>query len=66
MPALESARQGALRIAERRSTAQKCTTVGVPNADISREVLWVRDSAMSTITTNCNPVNAAADDPTMT
>src|SRR5882724_2814982 len=58
--------QGALRIADTSSTAQKCTIVGVPNALISLAVLCFRDSAMRAITTNCNPVNAAPEEPTMT
>jgi hypothetical protein len=42
------------------------TIVGVPNASISRMVPGVRDSATSVITTNCRPVSAAAEEPTMT
>src|SRR5205823_1139688 len=63
-PAFETARQGTLRIAEMSSAAQKWTTVGVPNAPTSGPM--ERASAPSTTTTNCRPVNAAADEPTMT
>jgi hypothetical protein len=65
-PTLETACHGALRTAESRSTAQKWTIVGVPNASISRDELARRDSATSAITTNCSPVSAAADDPMIT
>ena len=64
IPALDSRFQGALRMAEIKSTAQKCTTVGVPNAPISRMLLGLRESATSVITTNCSPGSAALDEPT--
>src|SRR5437867_11690709 len=64
--ALESACHGALSIADISSTAQKCTIVGVANA---RAVVTSRSafkSAASTITTNCRPVSAADEEPTIT
>jgi len=64
--ALESALQGALRTADTNRTEQKCTTVGVPNAEIVRWLLRTPPSATSAMTTNWSPVSAAADDPTMT
>ena len=48
------------------SVTQKCTIVGVPNASTSRIERCRSESAMSAMTTNCRPVSAAADDPTMT
>jgi hypothetical protein len=45
---------------------QKCTIVGVPNA-LTVSLLPLRcASATSAMTTNCNPVSAAPDEPTMT
>jgi len=56
------------RAHERRmsNTAQKCTTVGVPNARIADIPPSVFKSTPRTITTNCSPVSAAAEEPTMT
>jgi hypothetical protein len=64
--AVTTPRQGALRIAAFRSTAQKWTMVGVPKARVVMEVAGASISAPSTITTNCRPVSAAADEPTIT
>ncbi|MDP9120103.1 MAG: hypothetical protein M3O15_01850 [Acidobacteriota bacterium] len=44
----------------------KYTTVGVPNASTPPSVLRSRVWAMRAMTTNCRPVKAAADEPTMT
>src|SRR5665213_1817033 len=57
--------QGALSMAERSSAAQKCTTIGDPNAapPASPAVPESGDSAMSAITTNWSPVSAAPADP---
>ena len=57
--------QGALRIAETSSTSQKCTIVGVPKAS-SDGAFMARASAPNATTTNCRPVNAAAEEPMMT
>ena len=44
-----------------------CKTVGVPNVLIASSVVSDRRaSAMSAITTNCSPVSAPAEEPTMT
>ena len=53
-------------IADISNTAQKCTTLGVLKALISCEVLRRLDSVIKAITTNCNPVKAAPDEPTIT
>ena len=58
--------EGALRIAEIRSAAQKCTIVGVPNASNVAVLRRLRSSVVSAITTNCSPVSAAPDEPTIT
>ena len=65
-PALETPRHGTLRIAAMSRTAQKWTTVGVPNAPTVSGARVERASAPRTITTNCSPVSAAADEPTIT
>jgi len=41
----------------------KCTIVGVEKASISLVVVRLPDSAIRAITTNCNPVRAAAEEP---
>ena len=64
--ALESEGQGALRIAETSRTAQKWTMVGVAKARVAGAPPSAPTSAPRTITTNCRPVRAAAEDPTMT
>src|SRR6266536_467844 len=64
--ALDEACHGALVIPETSRTAQKCTIVGVPNARISSMLRVPSASAISAITTNCNPVKAPADEPTIT
>jgi hypothetical protein len=46
-------------------TAQKCTIVGVPNARMAGIPPSVFKSAPRTITTNCRPVRAAAEEPMM-
>src|SRR6185437_181737 len=58
--------QGALMIAETSSAPPRWTTVGVPNALMVPEVVRVRVSLISAMTTNCNPMSAAPDEPTMT
>ena len=57
---------GAAMVAEMKSTAQKCTTVGEPKARTSDMVPGACVSDISAITTNCKPVNAPADEPTIT
>ena len=59
-------RHGALRSDAVSSARQKCTTVGVPNALIVSFEPRGRTSFTSAMTTNCNPVSAAADEPTIT
>ena len=56
--------QGALVTAATSSTAQKWMMVGVLNAAMAPPSPRP-DSAVSVITTNCRPVSAAADEPTM-
>jgi hypothetical protein len=54
-------------MADRRSTAPKWTTLGVekaPPACASARAIGV--SAMSVMTTNCKPMSAPADEPTIT
>jgi hypothetical protein len=46
--------------------APKCTTVGVLKVAIPSCDVWERPPAPSVITTNINPVSAAADEPVMT
>ena len=58
--------QGALMIAEISRQTQKWTTVGVPNARMPRWSLFTFDSEISVITTNCRPVKAPAEEPTIT
>jgi hypothetical protein len=58
--------QGALRIAEMSSAAQKWMMVGVANALRSAGRADVLDSAPRATTTKFNPVSAAADDPMIT
>src|SRR5438132_11465520 len=58
--------RGVEEIAAINNTAQKCTTCGVPKALISCSLpcsALVSDS--SAMTTNCKPVSAAAEEPTM-
>src|SRR5688572_31953108 len=62
---LHSACHGALTIAETSRAPQKWTIVGVPNARVV-ETLNAFTSEPRTITTNCRPVSAAAEEPTMT
>jgi hypothetical protein len=45
---------------------QKCTTVGVPKAPSVSPDVRVCRSLIRAMTTNCSPVSAAADEPTMT
>jgi len=52
--------------AETSSAPPRCTTVGVPNALIVPELVRVRLSLISAITTNCSPISAAADEPMIT
>jgi hypothetical protein len=56
---------GALSSAAMSSTAQKWRMVGVPKAAISVEPLFTEESAIRVTTTNCRPVSAPADEPTM-
>ena len=65
-PAFETAVHGALTIADTSSTAQKCTMVGVPKARIVAGPVGLLPSDMRVITTNCRPVSAAAEEPTIT
>src|SRR5262245_29413740 len=66
-PAGASVLQGALKIAETRSAAQKCTTLGLPNAAIASPRAGMEPAfAISVSTTNCSPVRAPADEPTIT
>jgi hypothetical protein len=59
--------QGALKMAATSNTDPKWTIVGVANALPARSASLVTGkSAMRVITTNCNPINAPAEDPTMT
>ena len=59
--------RGVAQMAAISRTAQKCTTCGDPNALIScSPPLTAVLPEMSAMTTNCNPVSAAADEPTMT
>jgi hypothetical protein len=59
--------QGALRIADKRRTAPKWTTLGVANALPARSsTCEAGRSARSVITTNCKPIRAPADEPTIT
>ena len=48
------------------STMQKWNTVGVPKALTASSLPLRCASAIRAVTTNCRPVNAAPDDPTMT
>jgi len=57
---------GAHRTAARSNTAPKWTIVGVANAGPASAARGGDLSAMSVMTTNCNPVSAPADEPTMT
>src|SRR5947207_14135425 len=65
-PALDKACHGALNTAEMNKTAQKCTTVGVPKARTSSMLAAASASEISAITANCKPVNAPAEEPTIT
>src|SRR3989442_5225754 len=65
-PALEIDRHGMLRIAAVSKTAQKCTIVAVPKAPTASGSRIERASAPRVTTTNCRPVNAAAEEPMMT
>src|SRR3989442_2845696 len=65
-PALEIDRHGTLRIAAVSKTAQKWTIVGVPKAPTASGSRMERASAPRVTTTNCRPVNAAAEEPMMT
>ncbi|TMA23324.1 MAG: hypothetical protein E6J85_02340 [Deltaproteobacteria bacterium] len=65
--AVASTCHGALMIAATSKLAQKCTTLGVPKAETSSVPLVSSGSAPITLmTTNCRPVSAAAEDPTIT
>ncbi|TMA19762.1 MAG: hypothetical protein E6J88_17990 [Deltaproteobacteria bacterium] len=64
--AFEISRQGTLRIDAKTRTEQKCTTVGVPKARTSALPAFPVSTPISVITTNCRPVSAAAEEPTMT
>ena len=58
---------GELKIAESPSTAPKCTIVGVAKASPASALFPVIGlSEMRLITTNCKPMRAPADDPTIT
>ena len=58
---------GALKMADTSSAAQKWTTFGVPNADrVSPVPRIMPPSVISVSTTNCSPVSAPAEEPTMT
>src|SRR5579864_4183105 len=60
-------RHGARRTAETSNAAAKYMTVGVVNAAIASWVPSARSFPVTkVITTNINPVNAAADEPVMT
>ena len=65
-PACQSAGHGDMTIADVRSAIAKCTTVGVLNAEIVCSLAVCRMSLTSAITTNCRPVSAAAEEPTIT
>jgi hypothetical protein len=58
--------QGTRIRAETSSTALKCTIVGVAKAAPARCMSFTGFSAISVITTNCNPISAPAAEPTMT
>lgn len=49
-----------------KSTMPKWTTVGLPKALVAGSFPSAFTSAPRTITTNCRPVSAAAEEPTMT
>ena len=57
---------GALMIAEMIKALTRCATVGVPKAWIVAAVASFRMLLTSATTTNCSPMSAAADDPSMT
>jgi len=61
-----SAGHGALMIADTSRANVRCTTVGVPNALSDAAVARWRLSARRVMTTNCRPMSAPPDDPTMT
>jgi hypothetical protein len=58
---------GALRRADSNSTTPKCTTLGVEKASPACASPRATDlPAMRVMTTNCNPISAPADEPTIT
>lgn len=58
--------QGARRTADKNNTALKWTIVGVANAAPASAARTTGLSAMSAMTTNCNPIKAPAAEPTIT
>jgi len=53
-------------IADTTKAPVRCTTVGVPNAATEPGLKSCRRSAIKVMTTNCRPMRAPADEPTMT
>ena len=64
--ALDNVGHGAATIDASSRTNAKWRIVGVPKASIVSLELGRLVSATSAITTNCSPVSAAAEDPTIT
>lgn len=59
--------QGALRAAARSRTAEKWTMVGVAKVLLASALLPLTGMLeIRVMTTNCNPISAPAEEPTMT